>query len=326
MSDAELPWFKCNPTEWLASCSDMETEMFGYYARIILYMYQRGGYAPHDEGKLRHIWNCSRQRARSVRDALVSEGRIEIEGENLTQSRVKRELKIALRMRAEASRENETEEKSNENQTKIEEKSGKNPSDFSPQDIEIPRFEKTDTRYQNPDTRKEEEARERAAPPPDRRPDPEPGLVRPTQADLERVAQTYPEQGLTNAPVQAMMIQIGKAAIRLGSVDRLLEAMARYGDAVRRAKSIPVSLRRFLDPSEGFLDQYAPSPQESARLDPDALDDRLWRSYVGSHSRRSDWPRQLGPQPGQQGCRAPANIQREYGFEPVPFPAERGAA
>lgn len=115
----DMPWFKCNPSEWLQSCADMESEEFGYYARIILFMYQRGGMAPFDEGKLRHIWNCSRQRARKVRDELIDAGRIERVGEHLTQSRVKRELRIAKKIDQElAEKAGETHQKPDKNPTK----------------------------------------------------------------------------------------------------------------------------------------------------------------------------------------------------------------
>lgn len=88
----DLPWFPCFPSDALASCSEMDAETFGHYWRLLLFMYQRGGFAPYDEKKLRHILNCSVQRARKVRDALINEGRLTIEGDQITQKKVQKVL------------------------------------------------------------------------------------------------------------------------------------------------------------------------------------------------------------------------------------------
>lgn len=143
----DMPWFKCNPAEWLQSCADMESEEFGYYARLILFMYQRGGMAPFCEGKLRHIWNCSKQRARKVRDELIGAGRIEQIGDSLTQSRVKRELRIAETIDLElAEKSAKTSQKSSKNPAKIGQVFSDNPLKTNETEKQIP-----DTRYQIPE-------------------------------------------------------------------------------------------------------------------------------------------------------------------------------
>jgi uncharacterized protein YdaU (DUF1376 family) len=88
-----LSWFPCFPSDALASCADMDAETFGHYWRILLFMYQRGGYAPADEKKLRHILNCSVQAARKVRDLLIADGRLSLDGERITKGRVQEVLK-----------------------------------------------------------------------------------------------------------------------------------------------------------------------------------------------------------------------------------------
>ena len=331
MSD-DLPWFKCNPAEWLQSCADMESEEFGFYARLILFMYQRGGMAPYDEGKLRHIWNCSKQKARIVRDDLIKAGRIERVGDELTQSRVKRELRIAKKIGEKLrGSEQETDEKVDKNLPKTEQKVDKNlPKTHHVFSRNALKTNDPPLQIQEPDPEEEKEERKEGekAPSAQAREAPfDSETCKPRPEDLKRLQETYPAQGLANSPPQALLVPIGKAAVRLGSMDALLAAMARYAEVVRRDKTLPVGLRRFLDPSEGFIDMYAEAAGAAEQqLDPAALDARYWRSYVGAYQRHSRWATQLGPRPGESGCKAPAEIQREYGYEPRPFRTDRGAA
>lgn len=187
----DMPWFKCNPAEWLQSCADMESEQFGYYARIILFMYQRGGLAPFDEGKLRHIWNCSRQRARKVRDELIEAGRIERVGESLTQSRVKRELRIAKKIDEELSEKlGKTEQKSSKNPAKTDEVFSDNTLENNETEKQIP-----DTRYQIPENSSVlQDARE-----PDCEPDSEP------DAKPANVVAITPKPDGTKLPVDRLL-------------------------------------------------------------------------------------------------------------------------
>lgn len=41
-----------------------------------------------------------------------------------------------------------------------------------------------------------------------------------------------------------------------------------------------------------------------------------WAKFVGACQEFGFWTDTLGPKPGELGCKAPAEIQREYGFEP----------
>ena len=231
MSD-DLPWFKCNPAEWLQSCADMESDEFGFYARVILFMYQRGGLAPYDEGKLRYVWNCPKQKARKVRDDLIKSGRIERVGDELTQSRVKRELRIAKKI-GEKLRglEEETDEKVDKNLPKTEQKVDKNlpktPHVFSRNSLKT---NDPPLQIQEPDPEEEKEERKEGekAPSAQAREAPfDSEKCKPRPEDLKRLQETYPAQGLANSPPQALLVPIGKAAVRLGSMEALLAAKYR---------------------------------------------------------------------------------------------------
>ena len=156
----QLPWFKCNAGEALESCMDMDPEEFGYYWRAILYMYARGGFAPFDEAKLRHIWNCSKQAARKWRDRLIEAGRFEKVGDNLTQSRVKKELRIARKIDAIlADARDETSEKPTEKLEKTDdvfaEKRGEN-SAKTPDVFSDNRLKTNDLAKQSPEPREKD--------------------------------------------------------------------------------------------------------------------------------------------------------------------------
>lgn len=288
----DMPWFKCNPAEWLQSCADMESEEFGYYARIILFMYQRGGVAPFDEGKLRHIWNCSRQRARKVRDDLLEAGRIERVGDNLTQGRVKRELRIAEKI----------DEKLSEKLGKIQQKSSKNPAKTDEVFSDKP-LENNETEKQIPDTRyKNQKKRAHGAL--------ETSL--PSDAQLQAFLSAYPAKGLANTARETVRLQIGQAAVRHGaSADEISKAAMAYAERVKRLDTMPISVARW------FADRalIAELLEGVSPVAPEALSAAQWRSYVGYFARKGKWEGPgPSPHPQKPGCMAPADVLAEYGY------------
>lgn len=270
----DMPWFKCNPAEWLQSCADMEGEEFGYYARLILFMYQRGGMAPFDEGKLRHIWNCSRQRARKVRDQLLEASRIERVGNHLTQSRVKRELRIAARI----------DEKLNENPAKTEQKVEKNPAKIDQVFSDNP-LKTNDLKKQIQDTRGQRDTRERASPP-----NPE---------SFKSAWNAWPKgQGRNCGEPEACRSWLSQLRDGADEAD-MLAAVKAYAKSAEPEYALRFD--KFI--RELVWREHVPNAPSDNRDG--------WESRLAAWARDGTWLRGWGPQPGNPACKAPADLIRQ---------------
>jgi len=146
------------------------------------------------------------------------------------------------------------------------------------------------------------------------------------QKACDRFWDAYPEAGRVNFARSSLPIALGRHVARLGSAERLIGAARNYAAAIRKQDTKPKALGNWLaDPA--LVDQYAPQtgPEgPDTPTDPSAWSDGQWRSALGYFQRRGDWPAP-GPKPGQPGCHTPAEIQREFGYEPQPA-ERRGAA
>lgn len=124
-----------------------------------------------------------------------------------------------------------------------------------------------------------------------------------TPDDLEAIERAYHPAGLVNSNPQALLVPIGRAAVRLGGMPALLTAMRSYTKAVRDEDSKPVGLRKFLDPAEGFLDRLAKPAAGS--------DDGHWQARLAQFAKDGFWSRSWGAKPGSPGCKAPADLIRQ---------------
>lgn len=124
-----------------------------------------------------------------------------------------------------------------------------------------------------------------------------------TPDDLEAIERAYHPAGLVNSNPQALLVPIGRAAVRLGGMPALLTAMRAYTKAVRDEDSKPVGLRKFLDPAEGFLDRHA-KPTAGG-------DDGHWQARLAQFAKDGFWSRSWGAKPGSPGCKAPADLIRQ---------------
>lgn len=87
----------------------------------------------------------------------------------------------------------------------------------------------------------------------------------------------------------------------------VLAAIKRYlktPDATKEGGEYVPALHRWLSTERftSYLDQAEPPPD--------------WPKFVKGCREFGFWTDTLGPKPGEPGCKAPAEIQREYGFEP----------
>lgn len=90
MSDG--PWFKFFPSDWRGGVAKLSAAERGVYISLIVAMYDSGGPIRRDDGRLAR--ECGLPKAGFVRalDALIAEGKIEFDGQCLSNSRTKHEL------------------------------------------------------------------------------------------------------------------------------------------------------------------------------------------------------------------------------------------
>ncbi|MCU0912302.1 MAG: YdaU family protein [Rhodobacteraceae bacterium] len=90
-----MDWYKRDPVDFLNGVQGMSPELIGTYAVLIDLFYSRGGGTRRDDRHLAGLMGCSVRLARSLTDRLIELGKIEVDGEFITNSRAKREAKQA---------------------------------------------------------------------------------------------------------------------------------------------------------------------------------------------------------------------------------------
>lgn len=71
-------WYKREPQAFLRGVQSMGPDLIGAYAVILDILYARGGNMPRDDRHLSGVLGCSIRKARSLTDALIAAGKIQI--------------------------------------------------------------------------------------------------------------------------------------------------------------------------------------------------------------------------------------------------------
>ena len=85
-------WFRFFPSDWLGGTSGLSAAEKGVYVTLIALMYDLGGAIPRDDARLARQCGLPKAGLSKIIDTLLSLGKIEDEGQCLTNSRVKNEL------------------------------------------------------------------------------------------------------------------------------------------------------------------------------------------------------------------------------------------
>ena len=85
-------WFRFFPSDWLGGTSGLSAAEKGVYVTLIALMYDQGGMVPRDDARLARQCGLPKAGLSKVIDTLVALGKIEVDGERLTNSRVKTEV------------------------------------------------------------------------------------------------------------------------------------------------------------------------------------------------------------------------------------------
>lgn len=104
-------------------------------------------------------------------------------------------------------------------------------------------------------------------------------------------------------------------------VDQGQDPEAVIGAAQRYASSNPE--QKFIWSAWKFLrdEHWANFPALSQVDEPD-----VWRARIRHYEASGRWADGVGPKPGNPGCQAPAEIQREFGYDPRPLATDRRGA
>jgi len=93
--DVGQEWYKHDPRAFIDGVQGMGPERIGAYIVLLDLIYARGGETKRDDRHLSGILGCSLRKAKSLTDSLIADGKIDFDGEIITNSRAKREAKSA---------------------------------------------------------------------------------------------------------------------------------------------------------------------------------------------------------------------------------------
>lgn len=93
MTKRGAEWFKCFPTDFLLGTEGMTPDLVGVYTHLLMRMYQAGGTVRRNDRSVAGAMSVSTQKIRAATDRLISLGKIESDGEHLTNHRVNLEAK-----------------------------------------------------------------------------------------------------------------------------------------------------------------------------------------------------------------------------------------
>jgi uncharacterized protein YdaU (DUF1376 family) len=88
----DLPWFKFYHQDWLAGTTGLSMAERGCYITLLALMYDAGGSILRDDGRLARRCGCPTPNFKSALQALIDDGKIIQDGDQLTNERVKKEV------------------------------------------------------------------------------------------------------------------------------------------------------------------------------------------------------------------------------------------
>lgn len=93
MSDRGLAWYKRDPIRFMDGVQGLGPDVIGAYAILLDLIYARGGETRRDDRHLSGILGCSVRKATALTDHLIEVGKIEVDGDFITNSVAKTNAK-----------------------------------------------------------------------------------------------------------------------------------------------------------------------------------------------------------------------------------------
>ncbi len=92
---SKRPWYKRYPADFIAATMQLSLEEKGAYSIVLDLMYDKGGQIIDNSRYIARVCGCSTRRWNQIRERLIGDGKIVVDGDYLTNKRVKSELKIS---------------------------------------------------------------------------------------------------------------------------------------------------------------------------------------------------------------------------------------
>jgi uncharacterized protein YdaU (DUF1376 family) len=268
-----LPYYKAYPRDFIEGTIGMDFETKAAYRLVLDLIYMQGGALPDDARYISGLLGCSIKKWNSLRDALVSAGKIEVRNGVLGNLRADKELETLGKFQ----------DKQRENRARP----NKNKA------VKSPPINHTD-----PDTDTERDkslssARERA------------------DDGFEEAWKAYQACPLkANQTKKLAKAHWPKAVKRAGGSRPILKAIcAEVSKRTGAGDFVPnlPDMHRWLsqDRWRDALDAIAPNPGER-------VSDDAWRRMLKAYHDSGSWPPFAGPSPNHPDCRVPAEILKRF--------------
>ena len=92
------PWFKCFPTDWLDGTRHLSLEQRAAYIDILCIIYKTGKAVRDDDRWVAHQLMTTPRRWRSIRNALIADGKLVVVGDCLTNKRAEIEIENRVKL------------------------------------------------------------------------------------------------------------------------------------------------------------------------------------------------------------------------------------
>jgi uncharacterized protein YdaU (DUF1376 family) len=269
-----LPYYKAYPRDFIEGTIGMDFETKAAYRLVLDLIYMQGGALPDDPRYISGLLGCSVKKWKSLRETLVSAGKIEVRGDVIGNNRADKELETLGKFQ----------DKQRENRARP----NKNKAVKSPP-----------INHTEPDTDTERDkslsnARERAD---DR---------------FEEAWKAYQACPLKAQQTKKLAKgQWPKAVKRAGGADPILKAIA--AEVAKRSRSedfVPnlPDMHRWL--SQDRWDDALQSAK--AETSSSEISEESWRRMLLRFHDSAAWPDYAGPKPNELGCLVPEQILSRY--------------
>ncbi len=268
-----LPYYKAYPRDFIEGTIGMSFELKAAYRLVLDLIYMQGGNLPDDARYISGLLGCTLRKWNSLRGELISLGKIEINGEFLTNKRAIIELETARKYT----------EKQSENRSSLNKNKG----------LKSPPINHTEP-YTEPEEASASSVRAPEAPPT--------GGEKLVSLRRRIVAEYAP----------SLPPDTGYAAVWIGQGYDPEICMGVISGIVQRGRK-PATLKYFDSAIHDAHQRKAPAIAQAkpvTPVDPAKVTPSRWHKLLDDwHSSPKDWPSAVyGPAPGEPGCVCPQEI------------------
>lgn len=287
-------WVKFFPSDWLAGTRGLTAAETGVYITLISMMYEREAPIPMETKRLSRLLGMSVPAFEKVISGLMDQGKVTVQNGGYWNGRVEIEIKNRQKTSLAAS------ESAKQRWDKAHKKQGSDDADAVRTECELDAI--PDTRYQIEGDKSPSRAR--------------------AVETVDQIWQRLPKRKRAATskakllkPVSKLLKAGNDPAVIVAAVSRCYSEPRHQDEDGQYAPAIYSWL------SDGVWENYA-APE---RVEQGEITAEQWSSVFRLYCEAGTWAPHAGPAPGQDGCRAPADLLAKY-FEWVEVRKLKGAA